>query len=413
MNLNLSDWLNLALRWTHLVAGISWIGSSFYFMWLDSALTPPTPGQSGKEDVEGELWMVHSGGFYQVERKRISPGSMPKVLHWFKWEAAFTWMSGITLLSLVYYMSGGVYLLDPAVSQISQTTAVLIGLGLLTSSWIVYDLIMQSRLAKNPRLTSLVFFALIVGVAYELSHYLSGRAVYIHIGAMFGTVMVANVWVRILPAQQKMVDATKAGQKPDFDLSAQAKHRSVHNSYMTFPVLFIMLSNHYPNTYGHPLNWLVLAMMIVIGAGIRHTMIAKNGSGKWAFAPVAVLLVAVIYMTATPLSPQTSQAPQSPQAPRGQAVSATEAGTRVPFEKARAIIQSRCVQCHSAHPTDDIFKVAPNGVMFDTPEKIKIMSSRIRERAVILKTMPLANKTGITEEERTLLGRWIDQGANI
>ncbi len=387
------EWLNLFVRWIHLIAGISWIGSSFYFMWLDAHIAAP---EVPREGVEGELWMVHSGGFYQVEKRLIRPGEMPKILHWFKWEATFTWLSGFALLGLVYYTTGGMYLIDPAVSSISPLAASGVGIGLLVSAWFVYDLLFQSPLGKLGRVASTISCLLVAGVAYGLCHLFSGRAAYIHVGAMFGTLMVLNVWVRILPAQQAMINATKEGRKPDYSLGLGAKRRSVHNTYMTFPVLFIMLSNHYPMTYAHPLNWVVLLLLIGAGAGVRHYMVAKDRRAVWILVPVGAALLALFVMTAPQPAP---------------AVGA--GGPPVPFTTAYAVISNRCFACHSSHPTDDIFKVAPNGVMFDAPERVRAMASRIRERVVVLKTMPLANKTGITQEERDLLGRWIDGGAKL
>lgn len=389
----LADWANLLLRWIHLVAGIAWIGSSFYFIWLDSHLTLPDPARPG---VEGEVWMVHSGGFYQVERRRIGPGEMPATLHWFKWEAAFTWLTGIMLLTLVYYLTGGVYLVDPAVSSITPGQATALAVALLAGAWVVYDALWQSPLAERaaPALTA-ACFALLAGAAYGLCHLLSGRAAYIHVGAMLGTLMVANVWRRILPAQQEMIDATKEGRQPDFTLSAKAKRRSVHNSYMTLPVLFIMLSNHYPETYGHRQNWVVLLLLIFAGAAVRHAMIGKGRLRWWVLAPVAAALAVLLAMTA----------------PRQ--VAAATGGSDVPFGAVRAVVNRRCLQCHSAFPSDDVFTVAPNGITFDTPEEIARRANRIRERAVVQQTMPMGNKTGITAEERELLGRWVAQGAQL
>ena len=378
------EWVNLGLRWFHLIAGISWIGSSFYFMWLDSHL------------VDDELWMVHSGGFYRVEKKKIAPGQMPKVLHWFKWEATLTWVSGFFLLGVVYYLSGGIYLVDPAVFQISVPSAIAISLGMILLSWFAYDRIWISSMARKgnavPAALSLV---LLLGVIYTLCHLFSGRAAYLHTGVILGTLMVLNVWVRILPAQQQMIDATQEGKQPDFTLGTQAKRRSVHNSYMTLPVIFIMLSNHYPSTYGHALNWVVLALFIAVGAGIRHFMITRaHGQPKpWVLAPVSFALLILFTLT---------QKPRDPISPVG-------SGKSVPLAKAHSIIQQRCITCHSTQPTDDVFRVAPNGITFDSPERIKILAERIKFRAVISKTMPLGNKTQMTQEERDTLGKWADQ----
>jgi uncharacterized membrane protein len=393
---HLQDWLALTLRWFHLIAGISWIGSSFYFMWLDSSLTPP---EQASENVEGALWMVHSGGFYQVERRKIAPGQMPKVLHWFKWEAAFTWLSGIALLSVVYYLTGGVYLLDPSRSSITPAQASALGIGMLVATWLAYDTLWNSPLGKKaPGVSTAICYAALIGIAYGLCHILSGRGAFIHVGAMFGTIMVLNVWVRILPAQQKMIDATREGRTPDYSLSGLAKRRSVHNSYMTFPVLFMMLSNHYPMTYGTPYNWLTLLGLIVVGAAVRHSMIAKNGAGRWALIPAVGIFAALVVLTA-PVPPPVTES--------------YAAGPKVTFAQAQAVISARCIACHSKSPTDDVFKAAPNGIMFDEPARIQALASRIRFRAVETKTMPLINKTGITDEERITLGRWIDQGAKL
>lgn len=398
---NLHDWLSLILRWIHLIAGISWIGSSFYFMWLDSHILPP---ETPKKGVEGELWMVHSGGFYQVEKRLIAPGEMPKTLHWFKWEATFTWISGFFLLGVVYYMTGGMYLVDPSVSAITPAAASVLGIGLMVVGWFVYDLIWE-KLGKNGKFSATLplglSLALLVGAVYALTHILSGRAAYIHVGSLFGTIMVLNVWVRILPAQQQMINATKEGRTPDFNLGKHAKRRSVHNSYMTFPVLFIMLSNHYPGTWAHPQNGLVLLLLMIFGAGIRHAMIVKKRGGTWALAPAAASLVTLITMTGPAKDPATVEA------------SHDHHTARITFAAAHAVISSRCIACHSSDPADRTFGPIPGGVSFESPEKIKAFAERIKFRAVTTRTMPLANKTGITEDERALLGHWIDQGASL
>jgi uncharacterized membrane protein len=388
------DWLNLALRWFHLVVAIGWIGASFYFMWLDSNIAAPESPRAG---VEGELWMVHSGHFYQVEMRRLSPGQLPKVLHWFKWEAALTWMSGIALLTVVYYLTGGVYLIDPNVSRIGTGGAVALCVGLLIASWVVYDLLWVSPLGRDHSgVATAISYGLLLAAMILLCRTLSGRAAFIHVGAMLGTIMVANVWMRIIPAQKELVAATAAGRTPDWTLSSRAKRRSVHNSYVTLPVLFMMISNHYPSTYGHRLNWLVLALFMVVGVGIRHLHITheRHRPAAWVLAPVAAALAVLVYLTAP-------------------ASIASGVGAQVAFPVARRIVEARCVSCHSAAPTDDIFRAAPNGVTFDTPESIRIRAEAIKQRTAVLKNMPLANKTGMTDAERDLLARWIDQGARL
>jgi len=389
------DWADLLLRWTHFVAGIAWIGSSFYFIWLDRALSAPRPARPG---VEGDLWMVHSGGFYQTEKRRPGPGEMPAVLHWFKWEALFTWITGIALLVLVYYLSEA-YLLDPAVSNISRGTATALGIALLVVGWVVYDVLWRSRLAAPVHgwIATAISLALLAAVTIAACRLLSGRAAFMHVGALLGTLMVANVWMRILPAQQAMIDATKAGRQPDFTLGERAKRRSVHNSYMTFPLLFIMLSNHYPRTYASPLNWLVLFFLFVAGAAVRHAMIGRGAAARWALLPAAAALAGAVFLSS----------------PKGGAAAVPAADVAPPFVAVRAIVVRRCLPCHSRFPSDPTFGAAPAGVTFDTPEGIARLAERIRVRVVETQTMPLGNKTGMTSDERALLARWIAAGAPL
>ncbi|HEX8709176.1 MAG TPA: urate hydroxylase PuuD [Pyrinomonadaceae bacterium] len=256
---NMSEWLNLVVRWVHVFAAIMWVGSTYYFTWLDGRLTEEESG--ARDGTPAQVWMVHSGGFYVVEKQK-SPGE--RKLHWFRWEAAFTWLSGIILLTLVYYMSSG--LVDPDVLDISHSTAVMIGIGLLVVGWIVYDLMVQSPLGRNEAVFAVVSYALVVGVAYGMTRVMPGRAAYIHVGAMFGTIMAANVWMRILPAQRRMIAAVKEGKQPDATLAARAKLRSKHNTYMVVPVVFTMISNHFAaTTYGDRYNWVILSVLILAG----------------------------------------------------------------------------------------------------------------------------------------------------
>src|SRR2546425_10773508 len=286
----LSDWANLLLRWAHFIAGIAWIGSSFYFIWLDRALTKPEREEPG---VEGDLWMVHSGGFYQVEKRRPGPGEVPAVLHWFKWEAMLTWITGIALLILVFYLSGA-YLLDPGVSRIGRGAATALGIGLIALSWPMYDGLWRSPLANRPAIASLISLSLLTAGTVLVCRLLSGRAAFVHIGALLGTIMVANVWERILPAQQQMLDATRAGRLPGVTLGERAKQRSMHNSYMTFPLLFIMLSNHFPATYASPVNWLVLLLLCLAGGAVRHAMIRRGPPRRRASRPAALALAGAL-----------------------------------------------------------------------------------------------------------------------
>ncbi|PYP96580.1 MAG: hypothetical protein DMD38_08205 [Gemmatimonadetes bacterium] len=390
----LADWANLLLRWAHFVAGIAWIGSSFYFIWLDRALTKP---EHAKPGVEGDLWMVHSGGFYQVEKRRPGPGEVPAVLHWFKWEAMLTWITGIALLILVFYL-GSAYLLDPNVSRISRGAAIAVGIGLIVLGWPIYDGLWRSPLARRPPIAAAVSLGLLTAVTVLVCRLFSGRAAFMHVGALLGTIMVANVWERILPAQRQMLDATRAGRPADFTLGERAKQRSVHNSYMTFPLLLIMLSNHFPATYASPLNWLVLLLLGVAGAFVRHAMIGRGRSARWALLPAALTLFGAMFFST----------------PKGAAARIRTATDSVPsFAAVRSVIAQRCQPCHSQYQSDRTFGPAPGGVTFDTPESVARMAERIRVRAIETKTMPLANKTGITDAERDVLARWIAAGAPL
>lgn len=396
MYAHVTEWLNLAIRWIHLIAGISWIGNSFYFMWMDSTLAA---SDKKRDDVDGELWMVHGGGFYRVEKRIIRPGGMPDILHWFKWEATFTWLSGVSLLALIYYTANGIYLLDPAVSSITFPVAVSLAVGMLIASWFLYDLLMESSLAKKSLLAvNAILIPTTVAMIYWLCHTFSGRAAYIHVGAVMGSIMVLNVWVRILPRQKLMIAATERGEKPNLEYGKNAKRRSTHNSYITLPVLFMMLSNHYPMLYGHAHNWILLILLIIVGAGIRHIML-KGKPALWAAVPVLASLAALMVMTATPKGAQ-------------QVSSVSQEGPAVPFTEVKAIVQARCHQCHSAKPADMTFGVLPGGVSFDDEANIPRYAPRILERVVVTKTMPLANKTQITDAERATLARWIAQNQN-
>ena len=291
---SLHSWLSYLLRWGHVIAGISWIGSSFYFIWLDKALTLP---EKPREGVESEVWMVHSGGFYRVERRKIGSGQMPKTLHWFKWEAAFTWLTGVLLMAVVYYSGGGALLFDSSNQTPSVSKAIIYSISLLPFSWFIYDSLWNSPLGKNTRLATFISCLLGIGLVYGLCQFFGGRAAYMHIGAIFGTIMVANVWVRILPAQQKMIAATEEGREPDYSLSAKAKLRSVHNSYLTLPVLFLMLSHHYPMTYGSEQNVLIFVFLFILGASVRHYKITKEKVGAIPALLMIGALVGLFYLT--------------------------------------------------------------------------------------------------------------------
>jgi uncharacterized membrane protein len=287
------EWLDLIVRWVHVVTAIAWIGSSFFFMWLDSHLEKPAAPRRG---IEGELWMTHSGGFYRVEKIKVAPDEMPRTLHWFKWEAAFTWMSGVLLLAIVYYLGSGLDFLDSRLAAFGSGGVIIFAAVVLAAAWLVYDTLYMSPLARTAA-APLIGCALLVAAAYALTHVMTGRAAYVHVGAIIGTVMAANVWVRIIPAQRELVAATKEGREPDPALGQRAKQRSVHNNYLTLPVVFIMISNHFSSTYGDAWNWAVLAGLALVGAGVRHFFNLRNkGQNAWWIWAVAAAAMVALFL---------------------------------------------------------------------------------------------------------------------
>ena len=392
------DWLNLLVRWLHLITGIAWIGASFYFVWLDNSIRPPKPGSDlAKKGVSGELWAVHGGGFYNPQKYLVSPAELPSDLHWFKWEAYATWLSGFSLLFIVYYFNASAMMIDKSVADLSQGQAIAVGLGSLLFGWIVYDALCRSPLGKREGLLAIVMYVFIVAMAYVLTHFLSGRAAYIHVGALIGTIMVGNVLMLIIPGQRRMVEAMQAGGLPDPKHGQKAKQRSVHNNYFTLPVLFIMISNHYAMTYRNDHAWLVLAFIMAAGVLIRHFFnLRHKGRVEWRYpvAGVALLLGVAVAI--------------APPAPVAVAPSADPAAA---FQKVEAIIAQRCVACHSAHPTQPGFATAPLGMVLDTDQQIHQSAEKIYKQAVQLKAMPIGNLTNMTDAERATIAAWYESGA--
>ncbi|BBC73829.1 membrane protein [Altererythrobacter sp. B11] len=389
-----TEWLNLALRWLHLITGIAWIGSSFYFVWLDNHLTPPKQG-----DASGELWSVHGGGFYHNEKYVVAPAHMPDDLHWFKWEAYWTWISGFSLLVLVYYVGAKSFLIDPAKADLSPLEASAIGLSALAASWIFYDQLCRSRLKSNNFAIGLIWFAFLVTAAWALCRVFNDRGAYLHVGAMTGTVMVANVFFVIIPKQRQAVKALMAGDVPDPALGAAGKQRSMHNNYMTLPVLFIMISHHYPMTYGAAHPWVVLALLSATGVAIRHVFNLRH-TGQSTEATIAV---AAMFAAATVIYVTLEKAELSQQAADG-----AEAAN---YAAVAPILAEHCAACHSARPTHAGFSEPPLGVVLDTYDHVRALAPRIKAVAVDSDVMPLGNETGMTAEDRTLLGSWIAKGA--
>ncbi len=382
------DWLNILGRWAHFITGIAWIGSSFYFIWLDNHLVAPQEAADDEKGVGGELWSVHGGGFYHAQKYRVAPRSLPEALHWFKWEAYTTWITGMFLLILVYWYGAEVYLIDRSVADLTATAAIVIAAIFLVGGWLVYDLLCKTPLGKNDDAFSAVLLVLIAALAWGLCQLFSGRGAYIHFGAVLGTIMVANVFFVIIPGQRRMVDAAALGQPPDPEDGIQAKQRSVHNTYFTLPVLFVMTSNHYALTYANEYNWLVLVAISLAGALIRVYFVARQ---RGRTSPVPIVMAGVILiLVAAAIAPKSRAA-------------TTETVT---LAMIRPVIESRCTTCHSQNPTHIAFPAAPSGVVLDTDEEINTEAQRIHQQTVVLKVMPIGNLTQISEEERDLIDAW-------
>jgi len=388
---HLMEWLNIVVRVMHITFGIAWIGASFYFVWLENALNRT---ENVRDELAGNLWAVHGGGFYYLEKYKVAPKETPKTLHWFKYEAYFTWLSGFTLLFVVYYFNAQAFLIDKNVLDISPAAAVSLGVGSFIVAWVVYDLLCRTPLLKKGYWFALLGFILLSGFAYFYAHVFSGRAAYIHFGGMIATLMAGNVFFVIIPSQKAMVKAAKEGVPVNPWLGKYAGLRSLHNNYFTLPVLFVMVSNHFPSTFGYGQPWLVLMIVSLGAAGIKHYLnLKERGQLSIWVMPVSVLiLLAAAFITA----------PQK---------NTDECKKEVSMNEVYAIVQKRCVACHSTKPTDDVITAPPNGVVYETPQDIIKLKDKIMQRVVVTKTMPQANKTGMTEEERKLVRCWIEQGA--
>ena len=387
------DWLNLLVRWLHFIAGIAWIGASFYFVMLDNSLSRPKKPDDATRGVSGELWAVHGGGFYCSQKYLTGPKGEPlsENLHWSKWEAYTTWLSGTGLLALIYWWGANSYLIDRNVLALSPVAAIAISIAFLAGGWIVYDTLCRV-LEKNENLLVGLLFVFVMAAAWALFNIFSARAAFIHVGAMIGTIMVANVFFHIIPGQKKMVADIRAGREPDPKPGIIGKQRSVHNTYLTLPVLFTMISNHYPMTYSHAYGWLVLGAIMLAGVLIRQFFVLRHsGKVNWALPGVAVVLLVGVAIAIAPKS-------------------AARGGDAVPFARVQGVLDQRCVGCHTVHPTQAGFAQPPKGVLLDSPEQIAANAPKLAE-TVANRYMPIGNLTQMTDDERSLIAAWFAQGA--
>ena len=394
------SWTEFAVRWLHVITAIAWIGSSFYFIALDLGLNRNIPGPA-----DGEEWQVHGGGFYHIQKYLVAPEAMPEHLTWFKWEAYSTWLSGAALLMIVYWVGGELYLLDPNKADLALWQGILLSALSLSIGWLVYDFLCKSPLGEKPTVLMLLLFALLVVMAWGYTQVFTGRAALLHLGAFTATIMSANVFFIIMPNQRIVVDDLKAGRKPDPKYGKIAKLRSTHNNYLTLPVIFLMLSNHYPLAFATEWNWLIASLVFLMGVTIRHffnTMHSRGGYRWWTWAVTAILFLAIIGLSMAPLSDRYEEA-------EARALTPAEAryATVAEFADAEAIVLSRCSMCHAREPVWDGLHWAPKGVHLETVGDIARHAETIALQAGYSHAMPPGNLTYMTDEERAALVAWV------
>jgi len=395
----LLDWTELALRWLHLIAGIAWIGSSFYFMALDASLRKRDGLPKG---VHGEAWQVHGGGFYRMQKYNVAPPELPEELTWFKWEAYTTWISGFFLLVVMYYFGAELYMIDPETADIGAWTASAIGIATIVLGWVVYDQICKSRLGEDQRVLGAIGLIAFTLLCLLLNQFLSRRGAFLHTGALIGTIMVANVAHIIIPNQRKVVAALKAGETPDPALGLQAKQRSVHNNYLTLPVLFVMISNHYSLTFASRFNWLILGLSLIVGAAIRHFFNLRHegkSSPWWTWGVAALGGIAIAWLASFPATPPAEAAGKDDPA--------------LELAEVQNVILGRCSMCHAEKPLWPGIPYPPKNVVLETPEDMARHAFAIHNQTVRTHAMPPGNITFIEEEERRLLDRWYRAGAPV
>jgi uncharacterized membrane protein len=386
----LRDWLDLLLRWLHVIAAIAWIGTSFYFVLLDQSLRPPKDPADVDAGVRGELWEVHGGGFYHVQKYLVAPRVLPEHLAWFKWEAYTTWLSGFGLMVVLYYLDARAYLIDPQVADLAPWTAVALSAGLLAAAWLVYDLL--CRVVRDDRLLGAAIALATALATWGATQLFSPRAAFLQVGAMLGTVMAANVLFVIIPAHRELIRAKQAGREPDPAPGIEGKRRSVHNNYLTLPVLLAMLGGHFAFLYGHEHDWLVLVALMAVAAWARVFFNLRHGGRTlWWIPALGALAVVALALAIRPDDADTG-------------------GEAVPFAEVEAIVAERCASCHAVDPTAEGFSSPPAGVVLETPAQIRARADEIRT-VVASRSMPLGNVTGMTDEERRRVVAWVDQGA--
>jgi uncharacterized membrane protein len=394
------DWLSFAVRWLHVVTSIAWIGSSFYFVALDLGLRQ-RPGMPA--GAFGEEWQVHGGGFYHIQKYLVAPAEMPEHLTWFKWESYATWLSGFAMLCVVYYAGADLFLIDPNVLAMSVPTGILLSLATIGVGWVVYDLLCRSPLGRSDTGLMLVLYCVLVFIAWGLTHLFTGRAAFLHLGAITATIMSANVFMVIIPNQKIVVADLIAGRKPDPKYGKIAKQRSLHNNYLTLPVLFLMLSNHYPLAFATQFNWVIASLVFIIGVLIRHyfnTMHARKGNPTWIWLAAAVLFVVIIWLST------------APKALTGDVKASSTAQVYIAsahFPAVRDTVLGRCSMCHAQEPSYEGIYHAPKGVMLDTDAGIAGQAREIYLQAGRSHAMPPANVTHITDKERALLVAWFEE----
>ncbi len=388
MEAYLLEWLNLTVKWIHMIVGIAWIGASFYFNWLEGNLERNKPGLD--KGVAGEVWAIHGGGFYHVEKFEVAPEQLPTVLHWFKWEAYMTFLTGFFLLIITLYLAPTLFLIDTTVADISPALAISIGIGSIVLSWLVYDQLCKTTLVENNILFFGIIFTLLTIEAYFLTQIFSAKAAFIHVGAIIGTIMVANVFFGIIPSQKKMVAALEAGEKPNPITGKIGYQRSFHNNYFTLPVLFIMISGHYPATFGSELNWLILAAISLIGVMVRHYFNLKNrGKNHVWILPIAAFLMFLLAYLSYPNQEMTEQQTSC-----------------VTNQQIKSIIDTHCLTCHASQPSSPMFSSPPKGIVLETVADLIKHADISYAQTVTSHVMPLGNTTKMSDEERNQLANW-------